>query len=289
VRLGRWPQAIETNAKAIEADRKYRAQSPEQDFYRIYMAHNHHMLAYAAMMRGQSALAISAINDLAKGIPADWLKKNAAIADGFTAMPIEVLVRFGRWDEVLAAPEPPDYLPIARAMRRVARGIAFAAKGDLDNAKQEQQAFATARRAVGEEATFGNNKAADLLAIAELMLDGEILVRAGQIDIGIARLREAAQREDQLRYSEPPDWIHPIRHALGATLLAAGRAAEAEKIYREDLARQPNNGWSLYGLSRSLHLQNKPAEANQIEVRFREVWRDADVQITSSCYCLPGK
>jgi tetratricopeptide (TPR) repeat protein len=96
-------------------------------------------------------------------------------------------------------------------------------------------------------------------------------------------------REDQLRYSEPPDWIHPIRHALGATLLAAGRPAEAEKVYREDLARQPNNGWSLYGLARSLHLQGEHDQARQIDARFQEVWKDADVQITSSCFCQPGK
>src|SRR6185312_12151467 len=134
VRRGRWQQSIETNAKAIAADTRYRELSPEQDFYHIYMAHNHHMLAYSAMMCGQSKLAISAIHDMAKGIPAAWVKENAALADGFTALPLEVLVRFGRWDEVLIAPEPPDFLPIARTLWRCARGIAYAAKGDAAKA-----------------------------------------------------------------------------------------------------------------------------------------------------------
>src|SRR4030095_14118360 len=97
VRIGRWEQAITANAKAIEADARYRAQSPQQDFYRVYMAHNHHMLAYAAIMRGQSELATKSINNMVREMPAEWVKENAAMADGFMAMPLEVLVRFGRW------------------------------------------------------------------------------------------------------------------------------------------------------------------------------------------------
>ncbi len=144
VRQGRWSQSIAANQKAIAADRKYREQSPEQGFYNVYMAHNHHMLAYSAMMCGQSKLAIDAINEMARGIPARWVQENAVVADGFTAMPLEVLVRFGRWDEVLAAPEPPEYLPIARALRHCARGIAHAAQGNISEAKNDQVAFAAA-------------------------------------------------------------------------------------------------------------------------------------------------
>ena len=287
VRLGHWQESIEANRKAADADRRYRERSAGQDFYRVYMAHNHHMLAYSAMMCGQSKLAITAINEMAGSIPASWLKENAAVADGFAAMPLEVLMRFGRWNEVLAAPEPPEYLPIARALRRAARAIAFAAQDEFEKATAEQWAFQAARKNVAEEDYFGNNTAADLLAIAELLLDGEILARSGQTDAGIAKLRAAAEREDKLRYSEPPDWIHPIRHALGATLLAANRSAEAEQVYREDLVRQPNNGWSLFGLAKSLHLQNKHDEAKQFDSRFQEVWKNADIQITSSCFCQP--
>jgi tetratricopeptide (TPR) repeat protein len=289
VRLGRWAKAIETNAKAIESDRKYRQQSPRQGFYHVYMAHNHHMLAYAAIMRGQSKLAIEAINDMAKGVPPEWVKENAAVADGFTAMPLEILVRFGKWDEVLAAPEPPDYLPIARALRHGSRGIALAAKGEVEKAKAEQGAFLVAKGKLPAEARFGNNAAADLLAVAEHLLAGEIRIREGKTEIGLAELREAVRREDALKYDEPPDWIHPVRHPLGAILLAEGRAAEAEQVYREDLKKLPDNGWSLFGLARSLELQGKRDEAAKVQAQFQAAWRDADIKITSSCLCLPAK
>jgi tetratricopeptide (TPR) repeat protein len=287
VRQGRWQASIVANEKAITADKRYREQSPEQGFYHVYMAHNHHMLAYSAMMCGQSKLAIASITEMARGIPRKWLEENAAVADGFTAMPLEVFVRFGMWEEVLDAPEPPEYLPIARALRHVARGIAHAANGQIEDAKREQINFAAARKAVPEGAGFGNNTAQNLLAIANHLLAGEILYRQGQVDPAIAELRKAIAVEDTLRYSEPPDWIHPVRHALGATLLKEKRFAAAEQVYREDLARQPNNGWSLYGLAQSLHSQNKHAEAAAIDARFAEVWKDADIKITSSCFCQP--
>ena len=287
VRTGQWALAIESNDKAISADRRYRAQSPQQGFYRIYMAHNHHMLAYAAMMRGQSRLAVSAIQEMLETVPAEWVKENAAIADGFAALPIEVLVRFGRWEEILKAPEVPDYLPFTRAMRHCARGIAFAATGKLESAKAEQTAFLAGRELVSKEARVGNNAAHDVLKVAEHLLAGEILVRDDQADAGIAALKLAVKAEDQLRYSEPPDWIHPVRHALGATLLILDKPAEAETIYRDDLVRLPHNGWSLFGLSRALRKQGTAADADAIAAQFEAVWRDADIKITSSCFCQP--
>ena len=289
VRFGQWSKSIEANRKAIVADRKYRAQAGQQNFYRVYMAHNHHMLAYSAMMCGQSQLAIDSINEMVAGIPADWAKENPLLADGFTAMPLEVLVRFGRWDEVLAAPEPPAYLPIARALRHVARGIAYAVQRDIPKGKVEQVAFVAARKAVPEGAGFGNNLAETLLDIAQHLLAGELLYPEGKVEEALAELREASRIEDTLRYSEPPDWIHPVRHALGATLLAENRAAEAEAVYREDLRRQPNNGWSLLGLTRSLKLQRKTAEAEKFDAQFQAVWKNADLQINSSCFCQPGR
>jgi tetratricopeptide (TPR) repeat protein len=287
VRQGRWAQSIEANQKAIVADRRYREQSPEQGFYNVYMAHNHHMLAYSAMMCGQSKLAVDAINEMARAIPAKWIQENPLIADGFTALPLEVLVRFGRWGEALAAPEPPDYLPIARALRQCARGIAHAAQGNIAEAKKDQVVFLAACKNVPEGSGVGNNKAEDLLSVAEHLLGGEILYREGQVEHAVAELRKAIAIEDTLRYSEPPDWIHPVRHSLGATLLKERRAVEAEQVYRDDLARQPNNGWSLYGLAQSLHQQNRHAEAAQADARFAEVWKSADIKITSSCYCQP--
>jgi len=287
VRRGRWQEAIDANAKAMEADRRYTARSPEQGFYRLYMAHNHHMLTYAAMMTGQSALALRTIREMIADIPLEFFKANP-FADGFMAMPLEVMMRFGRWDEVLAEPAFPEYVPISGALQHYARAVAYAAKDDVPAALAEQSAFLEARARVPKEAFFGNNTASDVLDVAESFMRGEILFRSGKTGEGLASLREAAAREDKLRYDEPPDWIQPVRHALGAALLQAGRFAEAEADFREDLAKLPGNGWGLYGLSRALQLQKKTAEAEAAEKQFDAVWKQADVKIKSACLCLPG-
>ena len=287
VRRGRWAEAITANAKAMEADRGYRERSPEQGFYRLYVAHNHHMLAYGAMMTGRSALALETIRRMAADIPPDFLRDNPW-ADGFLAMPLEVMMRFGRWDDVLAHPDFAETAPISRALRRYARAVAHAAQGRIEDAKAEQSAFAAARTRVPKEATFGNNTAADLLDVAEHLMKGEILYRERRVGEGLAALREAVTREDKLRYDEPPDWIQPVRHPLGAALLQAGRFAEAEAVFREDLRRLPESGWGLYGLYRALALQKKDAEAAEVEKRFDAVWREADLKIKSPCLCLPG-
>ena len=127
-----------------------------------------------------------------------------------------------------------------------------------------------------------------MLDVADRLVEGEILYREGKEDEGIEALYEAAAREDGLRYDEPPDWIQPVRHALGATLLMERRYADAELVYREDLERMPGNGWSLYGLGRALRLQGKDAEAEQVEARFAEAWEGADTTLRSSCFCQPG-
>ena len=287
VRRGRWQQAIDANAKAMEADRSYKAQAPEQGFYRLYMAHNHHMLTYAAMMTGQSELALRTIREMVADIPLEFVKENPW-ADGFLGMPLEVLMRFGRWDEVLAEPEAPEFAPISRSIRHYARAVAFASKGDVAAAGKEQTAFLEARTRVTKEATFGNNSGSDVLDVAEHLMKGEILYRAGRTEEGIDALREAVAREDKLRYNEPPDWIQPVRHALGAALLSAGRFPEAETVFREDLAKLPGNGWALYGLQRAVQLQEKHEEAAAAEKQFDAAWEKADLKIKSPCLCLPG-
>jgi tetratricopeptide (TPR) repeat protein len=287
VRRGRWQQSIAANLKAIEADRRYTEQTGRQGFYRLYMAHNHHMLAYGAMMTGQTALALKIIRKMVADIPTEFLRANAFM-DGFVAMPLEVMMRFGRWDDILAEPQFPDFVPISRALQHYARAVAYAAKEDVSSAMMEQAAFVEARSRVPEDAYFGNNSAADILNVAEAFMRGEILYRAGKIDEGVSYLRTAVALEDKLRYDEPPDWIIPTRHAFGAALLKAGKFAEAEKVFREDLKRLPENGWGLYGYMRSLQAQNKSVEAVKLEKQFDAVWKNADIRIKSPCLCLLG-
>jgi tetratricopeptide (TPR) repeat protein len=288
IRRGRWQQAAEANELAIEADSSYQKRVPEQGQYRVYMAHNYHMLTFAAMMQGQSTLALKTIRAMTDAIPTQWaaVKENAAIVDGYMAMPLEVLKRFGRWDQILSEPEPAEQFPIARAMWHYNRGIAFAAKGQVDKARAAQADFRQAVSRCPEDATFSNNKASDLLAIAEHMLEGEILYSDSQVEAAIGAIEKAVAREDQLRYSEPPDWFVPARHALGAILLHDRQAEAAERVYREDLRRWPDNGWSLHGLAQSLEATEKYDEAAKVQERFREVWREADVTLETSCFCV---
>ena len=286
VRLGHWREAVTSNAKAVRADTRYRSITPKQGFYGLYMAHNHHMLAFAAMMIGRRAEALDAIDTMAGAIPPSWAKENALIADGFLAMPVEVRLRFAMWDEVLAAPEPEATFPFARAMRLYARAVALNAKGDTAAARAEQKAFAAARAALPASAIFGNNSAPNLLTVADRVLEGEISYREGKHEQAFKALREAVVHESQLRYDEPPSWILPARHSLGAALLDAGRAAEAEKVFRDDLKHLPHNGWGLYGLEKSLRMQRKNAEAQKVAAEFRKAWAGADFTITSPCACI---
>ncbi len=291
IRRGRWQTAIESNEKAIAADRKYAARRPQQGFYRLYMAHNYHMLAFAAVMQGESKRSLDTMRMVLGAIPKDWLEKkeNALIADGFFAVPIEILMRFGKWDELLREPEPAANLPVARALRHAARSVAFNAQGKNQEAREEQKLYREATKKASSEAMVGNNKAVDVFAVADSMLEGEILVREGKMDEALAKLREAVAHEDKLKYDEPPDWLLPVRHALGATLLKAGQPDQAEKVYREDLKRWPENGWALFGLAQSLDEQGKKQEASEVRGRFDKIWQRADVKLTSSCLCLPGK
>ena len=288
VRRGRWEEAERANEKAIAADEAYRRVRPNQGFYRIYMLHNRHMLAFAAVMRGESGRAIRAIDEMIAAVPPDWARQNATLADGALAMPLELRMRFGRWEEVLAAPEPDAIFPTARAFRHAVRGSALAATGKVAEARTELGAFLEAKKRVPDSAVIVVNKAVDVLGVAEHLLTGEILYREGKPDEAFAALREAVRREDALRYAEPPDWIIPVRHALGAALMQSGRYGEAERVYRDDLERHPENGWSLFGLARSLELQGKADEAERVRARFEKAWSGADVKLSSSCFCQPG-
>lgn len=289
VLLGRWDEAVVSNKKAIAADLAYRAAGGvPKGFIWLYNAHNRHMLVFAAMMTGRRDLALKQVEEMVAEWPAEFIADYGPVIDFFYAAPVEVMVRFGMWDEILARSLPPENLPISRSLAFAARGIAHAAKGDTAAARAEQARFAEAKMHVPAETPFGNNIGRDVISVADAMLDGEILFREGQTAAGIARLRDAVHAESQLRYDEPPDWIIPVRHALGAALLTVGRVQEAEQAYRDDLARWPNNGWSLFGLARTLKLQERHAESAEVEAAFKTVWQHADLQLTSSCLCQPG-
>ena len=291
IRRGRWHKAITGNLKAIEADRGYRKiVGKPQGLVPLYAAHNRHMLAYAALMTGQSELALKHIRQMVAELPPEFLQEYAAAAEGFVAMPLEVMVRFGRWDDILKeADNYPEYMPFTRAFHKGARAIAFAAKGDVANARAEQKLFAERAALVPKENTFGNNTAEAILAVAGRMIEAEILLAEGKLDDGLRELTEAAKLEDAFKYDEPPGWMIPVRHVIGATLMRTKRFAEAEQVYREDLRRLPDNGWSLYGLSESLRQQGKSGEeVAKTRAKFQQTWAKADTKITSSCLCQPG-
>jgi tetratricopeptide (TPR) repeat protein len=288
VRVGRWGDAAEANRRAIAADARFRAAYPRPGFYATYMMHNQHFLAYAAMMQGQSAVALAAARQMLAEVPEEAIRDYTAIVDGFMIFASEVLMRFGRWEEILAEPEPRPELPLSQALWHFTRGVALTALGRLSDAERERAAFHVAAEKVPVDWTFGNNRASDILAIAEHLLSGEMAAKRGRLRAAIALLREAVMIEDRLRYDEPPDWMQPARHTLGAVLLRAKRFREAESVYREDLARYPENGWALFGLARALRLQHKDTAATAVEARFAAVWAHADVTLGSTCYCQPG-
>lgn len=290
IRTGDWQKAVESNRLAVAADRAYRQiAGPARGFLPVYVAHNDHMLAYAAMMTGQSALALKHVRDLVAGLPPEFMQEFGFVAEAWLAMPLEVLVRFGRWDDVLAEPEIEPANRFSHAFQHAARGIAHAAKGDTAAARQSQRLYLEAAKAVpADQIAAGNNTCHAVLAIVSPMLEGEILIREGKVDAGLAQLRAAVELEDQLRYDEPPGWMIPVRHSLGAALMTHERFAEAEAVYREDLARLPDNGWSLFGLAEAQMRQHRMGDASHTLERFNTVWKQADLKITSSCFCQPG-
>jgi len=290
IRTGQWLKAVDTNAKAVEADQRYRKIFGQpKGFLNVYIAHNRHMLAYAAMMTGQRDLAMKHIRAMVAEMPSEFLTENALQAEGNVAMPLEVMVRFGLWDDILAEPERyTDKMWFTRAFHHAARAIAYAAKGDTASARNAQSVFVERAKLVPEADFLGNNSCEALLAVAIPMVEGEILIAEGKIDSGIEQLRAAIQKEDALKYDEPPGWLIPVRHSLGAVLMKQQRFAEAEQVYRDDLARLPENGWSLLGLAESLRKQKKNAdEIAQTQAKFEKIWAKADLTITTSCLCQP--
>ena len=207
------------------------------------------------MMTGQSELALKHIRQMVAEMPQDFLKENATAAEGFVAMPLEVLVRFGRWDEILREPDNyPDYMPFTRAFHQARARDRIRREGRFAEARARSRRALRERAAAGSEGDYPRQqyRRSDH-GRRRRMLEGEILVAEGKLDEGLARADGSrAKLEDALKYDEPPGWMIPVRHVIGATLMRAGRFADAEQVYREDLRRLPDNGWSLYGLSESM-------------------------------------
>jgi len=289
VQTGRWALAAEANERAIVADRKYRALAPPPGFWAIYMAHNHQFLSWVAMMQGRGAKAVEQARLMVAGVPAEFIEQSPEFVDGYLPIGYEALIRFGRWDEMLKEPAPSPKLPILTAFWHMSRGIAFAAKGQVDEARKEQATFREETAGIGPDVIMAINPARTVLALADHVLEGEIELARKDLDAAARELREAVKIEDGLIYMEPPDWLVPTRHTLGAILVAAKRYEEAEKAYREDLVAWPENGWALFGLAQCLHAQGKHGEAAAVQKRFEAAWSAADIKLGSTCLCVPGE
>jgi tetratricopeptide (TPR) repeat protein len=235
-------------------------------------------------MEGRSEVAIREARATVAAIPEAFVRDAAQVVDGYLAITWHALVRFGKWQEILAEPEQAEVLPLCRAQRHYARGVAFANLGRLDEARAEAAAFETEEARVARDAHAGNSSAADVLAIARNMLAGEIAYKEGRADEAFAKLRDAVKSEDGLHYDEPPDWMMHARHALGALLLASGRAEEAQSVYGDDLKRQPENVWSLTGLAGCLRARGT-SDAAAAEGRAKKAAARADCTIDTSCFC----
>jgi len=248
--------------------------------------HNHHFLWFAASMEGGSAVAHAAARTTAERTNLHDLMRQ----DGFAGLqhywmtPWFERVRFGRWDEIAGAPNPAPDLPYVTAIWHYAQGMAAVRQQRLDDARQHLDALRplAADPVMDKLTVWDRYPLAHAARIAERMVTAELAAARGQRDAAVAALDEAVAIEDRIPYDEPPGWHAPVRQTLGAVLLDSGRPADAERVYREELRRNPGNGWSLFGLAQSLRAQGKAAEANTAQREFALAWRNADVQLTAS-------
>jgi tetratricopeptide (TPR) repeat protein len=300
VLCGHYQAVLDSNSKAVVADRKFLDRAGPMNFYSAYRCHDYHFKIYGAMFLGQYRPAMETAEEMITTLPkelltvgsppmADWL-------EGFIPMKQHVLIRFGKWREIVeqTLPDDPDLFCVTTAMMHYARAVAFAATGEVDSAAAEREAFRAARDRVPESRMLFNNTCLDILAVAEQMLEGEIEYRRGNIEDAFGYLRRSVELDDALPYDEPWGWMQPARHALGALLLEQGRMEEAEAVYRADLGldaslsracQHPDNVWSLHGLHECLVKRGEKAESTVIKQRLDLAVARADVSIQSSCYC----
>lgn len=284
LRVGRYADASAANEAAIAADEDYITQCRTQGLYPLtYYPHNIHFLWSSATMEGRSFVALGAARRTVSRIPEHQWDHLPSWAQIFHVAPLYAMTRFGHWDDILAAPQPDRAQLYEMGIWLYARGMALARTKKHEAAEQELEllkGLASSPEAV--ELRMGAQTAAKLLSLAAAVLEGELAAEQGRFGQAVAALHRAVLLEDSLTYVEPADWHYPVRQSLGAVLLKAGRAAEAEQVYWEDLRRNPENGWSLFGLMQALRAQKRDAEAVEIEQRFKRAWAQADVELTSS-------
>jgi tetratricopeptide (TPR) repeat protein len=279
-RTGDFVASANSNAAAAAVDEKNMGVRTSM-YALMYYNHNLHFESYAAAMAGQHARA----SRLAKKLTANVGPSVAEMPmlEGFMTQQYFVPLRFSKWDEVLAMPEPAAAMQLTGAIRHFARGMAYAAKKDLANARAERQAFLDGAAKLPAGAMVGVlNTAAQMLAVAKPLLDGRIAAAEGNMTAAIEQYRASVAAEDKLAYDEPPAWFYPVRETLGTALLAGGKAAEAEQVFRDDLKFNPRNGRSLFGLWKAIEAQGRKADATRAAAEFRRAWTAADTPLKLS-------
>ena len=284
MRVGRHADVVRSNQMAVKADEDYIAQCRAQGVYPLaYYPHNIHFIWMGATASGQRRVALDAAQKVASAIPAEALG-TVPILQGFLVVPYWAKVRFARWDDILNDKGPRHDTPFTRGAWRFARAMALTATGRLTEADQELKELQKVvdDPALKAQVTFSNNSGHAILRIAPDVVAGEIAAKRKDWDRAILHLDRAIRHEDALIYQEPPDWHAPVRQNLGAVLLEAGRAEEAETVYWEDLRKNPGNGWSLFGLVQALKAQAKSDEAALVQKRFENAWKEADFPLGAS-------
>jgi tetratricopeptide (TPR) repeat protein len=274
--LGDFETAAAVNERAAEVDRQYMdATGVTNSPYAGYYVHNLHFVAYARQMQGRYADAIRAAETLASA-GAPHVESMAMMVDAVAPAPLFAMLRFARWDDILAAKAPDSRLPASTALWRFARATALAAKGRREEALREKQGFEEARAKVTADWLWINNKAADILTVAAASLEARVAPNAAD---ALPHWRRAVELQDTLVYDEPPPWFYPIRESLGAALLRAGKPEDAEAVFREGLRLGPRNGRLLFGLLESLKAQGKTYAAESVKGEFERAWAKADVKL----------
>jgi tetratricopeptide (TPR) repeat protein len=277
-RVGEYEKAVEANRAAARVDETLLRKQPDQRMYKVmYYDHNIHFISYAASIEGRYAEALQNAEKLYADI--EPLVKEIPWTEAFLFARIFVPVQFQKWNYVLNLPEPPPNAKLIAAMWHWARAMAFSATGKNTDAENEQKLFIDITKSLAPDYIVGFNKASDLAAVAENLLDARLALAKENRKSAIESLRKAVAAEDGLLYDEPPDWFCPVRPTLGALLIADGDDQEAEKIFRKDLELHPRNGRSLFGMLQILKNQERMSEASFVESALQEAWKNADTKL----------